>query len=174
MSEDLLEEIERLASPYLEACGLMLVDLTLKRRGKRSVLFFYVDRPGGAGIEECARFSRMMGDALDVADLIPEGYDLEVSSPGADRELRKDREIRWAIGKPVRCWTRAPIEGATEFHGRLLDASDSWLAVEEVSGRSVKLPRELVAKVRLAFEFPWRSKDRPELASLKGSGGGVL
>ena len=162
--ERLVDEIERLASPYLKACGLTLVDSQLKRRGHRIALLFYVDKPGGIGIEDCTRLSLMMGDALDVAGLIDESYDLEVSSPGLDRELRKDREFEWALGKLVRCWTSAPLEGTRECRGRLRTADQESLTIEEASGRLREISRHLITKVRLEFEFPRRSKDRPALA----------
>jgi len=154
----IIEEVERLASPYLAACGLTLVDCELKRRGHRVALLFYVDKAGGIGIEDCTRFSQMMGDALDVAGLIDESYDLEVSSPGLDRELRKERELRWAMGKSIRCWTSALVEGTREFRGRLMTADEESLTIEEARGRLRELSRRLITKVRLEFEFPRRSK----------------
>src|SRR3990172_4324245 len=147
--ERLVEEIERLASPCLSACGLTLVDCELKRRGHRVALFFYVDKVSGIGVEDCARFSQMMGDVLDVAGLIDESYDLEVSSPALNRELRKDREFQWAIGKAVRCWTSALVEGTREFRGRLVVADQEALTIEEAPGRLRELSRRLGTKVRL-------------------------
>src|SRR4030095_8827652 len=94
-----LSRIEAVASPVLEAHGLSLVDLEWRREGRRWVLRFYVDKAGGVGIADCQRFSREMGDVLDVSGLIPEPYDLEVSSPGLDRELKKERELPWAVGR---------------------------------------------------------------------------
>ena len=63
---------------------------------------------------------------LDAAGLIEEAYDLEVSSPGLDRQLRKDRELRWAVGKRVRCW----LAGGEEHHGRLVDVADERLTLD--------------------------------------------
>jgi ribosome maturation factor RimP len=157
-SGELLETIERLTSPILEAQGLKLVDLDLKRRGRRSTLSFYVDKTGGAGIDDCSRVNGMIGDVLAVAGLFDEGFDLEVSSPGLDRELRKDRELTWAAGKSVRVWTRAPVEGVTELRGRLISHTVESLMLETESGMLQQIPRSVVAKIRLDFEFPKRSR----------------
>jgi len=151
--EDLLQAIEAIAVPILEAQGLLLVDLEFRQRGRQGLLRFFIDKPGGVGIDDCQRFSEEVGDHLDVADVIPGGYDLEVSSPGLDRELRKEREFRWATGRLVRCWTVSPVEGKSEVLGRL-EGVESESLVLDAAGKRWSIPRALVAKVRLQAEFP--------------------
>ena len=150
----LVEAVEALASPVLEAHGLTLVDLEVKGGGRRFLVRFFVDRsggPGGVGIDDCRRFSEEIGDLLDVSNLIPGSYDLEVSSPGLDRELRKDRELRWAVGKRVRVWTREPVDDRREFDGDLVEVGEAFLTLAEVAGQR-QVPRALLAKVRLETE----------------------
>src|SRR3989449_5861000 len=108
-------EIEGVVQPVLRDHGLMLVDLEWRPRRPRGVLRLFVDKPGGVGIDDCQRLSREVGDVLDASALIEEAYDLEVSSPGLDRQLRTDREFRWAVGKRVCCW----LAGGQEVRGRL-------------------------------------------------------
>ena len=79
------------------------MDAQWHREGRRWVLSFFVDKPGGVSIGDCQAVSREAGDVLDVTGLIEPAYDLEFSSPGLDRELRSDREYAWAVGKDVRC-----------------------------------------------------------------------
>src|ERR671923_3073020 len=98
------DQIEEVVMPVLRDHGLELVDIEWRARRPRGVLRLFVDKPGGVGIGDCQRFSREVGDVLDAAALIEEAYDLEVSSPGLERQLRTDREFRWATGKRVRCW----------------------------------------------------------------------
>lgn len=143
--------IEALASPVLGAHGLTLVDLEYAGGGRRSMLRFFIDKPGGVTIDDCQRFSREIGDLLDVSDLVPGSFDLEVSSPGLDRELKKDRELAWAIGQPVRAWTREPVDGQREFAGRLLEVGEASLTLAEAAGRR-QVPRALLTKVRLEAE----------------------
>lgn len=144
----LVGEVEALVGPLLRAYSLTLVDLEFRRQGRRGLLRFFIDKPGGVGIEDCRRFSEEVGDLLDVSDLVPERYDLEVSSPGLDRELRKERELRWAIGKQVRLWTAEPVEGRRELAGRLTGVTEGSLTLEEGQCR-YEVPRALLAKARL-------------------------
>ena len=151
-------EIEGVVQPVLRDHGLTLVDLEWRPRRPRGVLRLFVDKPGGVGIDDCQRVSREVGDVLDASALIEEAYDLEVSSPGLDRQLRKDRELRWAVGKRVRCW----LAGGQEIRGRLVGIDGGQLVLEQDDGTEVKLDRASVTKARLDAEVPWskRSQDR--------------
>ena len=142
--------IEEVVQPVLRDRGLTLVDLEWRGHRPRGVLRVFVDKPGGVGIEDCRDASREMGDVLDAAGLIEEAYDLEVSSPGLDRQLRKDRELRWAVGKRVRCW----LAGGEEHQGRLVDVDAARLTLDD-GGQRVELPRDRVTKARLDAEVPW-------------------
>ena len=115
-----LERVEATVIPVLDSHGLNLVDTEWRREGRRWVLRFFVDKPGGVTVGDCQAVSREAGDVLDVSGLIEPAYDLEVSSPGLDRELRKDREFAWAVGKDVRCWVREPRGGTAGVRGRLV------------------------------------------------------
>ncbi|HZP37009.1 MAG TPA: ribosome maturation factor RimP [Methylomirabilota bacterium] len=153
-----LDQIEAVVAPVLAAHGLDLVDTEWRREGRRWVLRFYVDKPGGVGIQDCQAFSREAGDVLDVSGLIEPSYDLEVSSPGLDRVLKKDRELRWAIGREVHCWVREPLDGRTEFAGRLVEVSSTALVLEEEVGTRREVPRRLVSKARLQLPAFGRTK----------------
>src|SRR5213594_4845913 len=93
------DQIEEVVMPVLRDHGLELVDLEWRGLRPRGVLRLFVDKPGGIEVGDCERLSREVGDVLDAAAVIEGGYDLEVSSPGLDRQLRKEREYRWAVGK---------------------------------------------------------------------------
>jgi ribosome maturation factor RimP len=142
--------IEEIVEPVLRDHGLTLVDLEWRGHRPRGVLKVFVDKPGGVGIEDCQRASREVGDVLDAAALIEEAYDLEVSSPGLDRQLRKERELRWAVGKRVCCW----LAGGEEHQGRLVEVDERQITLDE-AGRRVELPRGRVTKARLQAEVPW-------------------
>jgi ribosome maturation factor RimP len=142
--------IEEVVQPVLRDHGLTLVDLEWRGHRPRGMLRVFVDKAGGVGVEDCQGVSRELGDVLDAAGLIEEAYDLEVSSPGLDRQLRKDRELRWAVGKRVRCW----LAGGEEHQGRLVGVDDTRLTLENGSAQ-VELPRARVTKARLDVEVPW-------------------
>ena len=153
-----LDRIEAVVAPVLASRGLDLVDTEWHREGRRWVLRFFVDKPGGVGIQDCQSFSREAGDVLDVSGLIEPSYDLEVSSPGLDRVLKKDRELRWAVGRDVHCWVGEPVDGRTEFAGRLVDVSPAVLMLEEGAGTRREVPRRLVTKARLQLQAFGRTK----------------
>jgi len=153
-----LDRIEAVVAPVLASRGLDLVDTEWHREGRRWVLRFFVDKPGGVGIQDCQSFSREAGDVLDVSGLIEPSYDLEVSSPGLDRVLKKDRELHWAVGRDVHCWVGEPVDGRTEFAGRLVDVSPAALMLEEGAGTRREVPRRLVTKARLQLQAFGRTK----------------
>jgi ribosome maturation factor RimP len=145
--------IEDAVAPVVGGHGLELVDLEWRGLRPRGVLRLYVDKPGGVGIGECERLSRELGDVLDVAAVIDGGYDLEVSSPGLDRQLKKEREYRWAVGKQIRCW----LAGGTEVRGRLTEVTAERLVLVK-GGERTEVGRAAVTKARLEAEVPWPRK----------------
>src|ERR671923_668722 len=152
------DQIEEVVMPVLRDHGLELVDIEWRPRRPRGVLRLFVDKPGGVGIDDCQRLSREVGDVLDASALIEEAYDLEVSSPGLDRQLRTDREFRWASGKRVRCW----LAGGQEVRGRLVGIDGGFLVLEQEGGEQIKLDKASITKARLDADVPWskRPQDR--------------
>jgi ribosome maturation factor RimP len=143
--------VENTVLPAIQAHGLTLVDLEVRRNGRRAAVRIYVDKAGGVTVSDCQQLSHEVGDLIDVSNLVSTSYDLEVSSPGLDRELRKDREFRWAAGRLVRVWTREPVDGRRELSGRLVLVDEAALTLATPDGpRSV--PRTLLAKARLELE----------------------
>jgi ribosome maturation factor RimP len=154
-----MDEVERTAlieaaiAPVVADHGLQFVDLDWRAIRPRGLLRLYVDKPGGVAIADCERLSREIGDVLDAAAMIEGGYDLEVSSPGLDRQLRKEREFHWAVGRQVRCW----LAGGAEVRGRLTAVTHAQLVLDR-EGERVELGRADVTKARLEAEVPWPRK----------------
>jgi ribosome maturation factor RimP len=105
--EEMITRLEHLVQPYLAAQGVELVEVEFNqpRRG-RATLRLFVDREGGITLEEIARVSRVVGELLDVHDLISSSYTLEVSSPGLTRKLKGPRDYERYTGRLVRLTTR--------------------------------------------------------------------
>ena len=148
--EELIDRIEEVVQPVLQDHGVELVDVEWRGHGPRGLLRVFIDKPGGVGIGDCERVSREVGDGLDAANLIDGRYDLEVSSPGLDRPLRKEREYRWAVGKRVRC---SLVDGR-DVGGRLVAVSSEHIVLE-AEGDRCEVPRSAVRKARLEAEVPW-------------------
>lgn len=132
--------LEKLLLPVVADMGFELVDLHLRPEAGRWVLRLLVDRPGGITLDECARLSREVGPHLDVADLVPHRYSLEVSSPGIKRPLRRPDEFVRFAGERVEAFTLEPVDGRKTFRGlsRGLD-EEGRLLVEEEGGRTVAI-----------------------------------
>ena len=152
--EERITRIEEVIEPVLRDHGVELVDLDWRGHGPRGLLRLYIDKPGGVGIADCERLSREIGDVIDVEGLVSASYDLEVSSPGLDRQLRKDREYRWAIGKRIRC----RLADGRDLRGRLVEVTGAQIAVD-ADGARVEVARGEVLKARLEADVPWPRQD---------------
>ena len=155
MYRDIPEEMRALIEPIVVDHSLELVDLDLKRGRAPWILRVVVDTPEGDGrvpVEECARVSREIGSHLDAGDLIPGRYTLEVSSPGLDRILAREKDFEAACGREVKIETRAPRDGRRRFRGRLV-GFDGALARVMVEGEEVEIAFADVAKANVVYEF---------------------
>jgi ribosome maturation factor RimP len=152
---DIPEEMRALIEPIVADHGLELVDADLKRGRVPWTLRVFVDTPEGDGrvpVEDCARVSREIGSHLDAADLVPARYTLEVSSPGLDRVLAREKDFIAACGSEVKVETRAPLEGRKRFRGRLI-GFDEEVARLLVDGEEVQIAFVDVAKANAVYEF---------------------
>ena len=113
----------------------------------------FIDKPGGVTLADCENVSHQVGAIIDVEEVISERYTLEVSSPGLDRKLLKPQDYERFAGKKARVKLRHPIEGRSNFTGRLagLDQGEALLDVE--GGNRMRFPLDEVALARLVVEF---------------------
>ena len=119
------EEVRRLALPLAEEEGIELVDVELLVQGRRRTLRVLLDRPGGIQVGDCARFSRRLGDCLDMNQTMPGRYDLEVSSPGIQRPLRTLEAVGRFAGQRVAMTTHEAHDGRRKYEGLLLTPDDA-------------------------------------------------
>lgn len=144
--------VEEMVQPFLDENGFELVDVEYVKEGSSWFLRVFVDKEGGIDIEDCGRISEYLSAKLDEQDPIPDAYFLEVSSPGAERPLKKAEDVRKAVGKNVFVTTYEPIGGAKEFEGELLSFDGEQLVVD--TGKApVAIPYAKVASARLAILF---------------------
>jgi ribosome maturation factor RimP len=151
--------LEELIRPLVESQGADLVDLQygMPRRG-RGILRLFVDRPGGITLEEITRISRMVGGLLEVHDVIPGAYTLEVSSPGLTRALKKPEDYQRYVGRLVRVTTRSPWEGRQVHCGILQGLKDDQVCLQEGEG-VVCIPLSEVARARLEIDLKNTGKE---------------
>lgn len=144
--------ITDLAEPILDEMGFELVDVLYLSKHGRWVLRLYIDRDGGVTINDCVRVSGEIGDLLDVKETIQHEYVLEVSSPGLNRPLKKERDFTRAIGKKIKVRMAFPVNGQRNFTGYLNDFQNRTLYLEMERG-VVELSWQEIEKANLVYEF---------------------
>ncbi len=150
------EVVENLVTPILDDIGLELIDIEYVKEGKEYFLRIFIDKDTGVDIEECGVVSERLSEKLDEIDPIPHNYFLEVSSPGAERPLKKDKDFEKAIGKNVFIKTYEPIDGEKSFEGQLTQFDGETVTVEvkiKTRKKSIEIPYSKIANARLAVTF---------------------
>jgi len=150
------EVVEGLAQPIIQELGLELVEIEFVKEGKNWYLRVYIDKENGVDIEDCGIVSERLSEKLDELDPITQNYFLEVSSPGAERPLKKAKDFEKAIGKNVFIKTYEPIDGEKGFEGKLLDYDGQTVKIEmkiKTRKKVIEIPYEKVASARLAVIF---------------------
>ena len=151
------EMIVQLVAPIATELNLELVDVEFVKEGRDYFLRVYVDLPdGGIDIEQCVQVSERLSAILDENDPIEQNYYLEVSSPGAERPLKKDADFEKAVGKYINVKTYEPIKDMKEFEGYLTAYNVESLDMEiKIKTRKVQvtIEKEKIAKARLAIDF---------------------
>jgi ribosome maturation factor RimP len=143
------EELEKLIEPVVLAQEMELVDLQYVSEQGKKVLRVFLDKKGGMQLSDCERVSGLLGELLDTSELLPESYVLEVSSPGIDRVLKKEKDFVRFKGERVRITLYAPIEGQRNFLGPIVEAGNGAVTIADVSGKQVVVPLDKIARARL-------------------------
>ncbi len=150
MAHPVIPSILELAAPVAEALGLAVVDAVFRTNQSPPVLRLDVrNLTADTGLEDCASMSRAFEPVLDEAQLIPDAYVLEVSSPGLSRSLETDRDFISFKGFPVSVETDGADGGQKQWHGNLLGRDETVVKIS-LKGRTVKIPRSAITQVQLA------------------------
>jgi len=144
--------VEELVTPITTALDLELVDVEFVKEGADWYLRVFIDKPGGVEIDDCQEVSVKLSNLLDEKDPIPQAYYLEVSSPGLDRPLKKEKDFVRYQGRLVKVSTFAPIDGQKSFVGQLAGLRDDHVVIIQ-DGQELSIPKDKVAMVRLEIEF---------------------
>lgn len=155
-------EIEDMLANFLEENNLELYDVEFVKEGRDRFLRVYIDKAwdpetkasqGYIGTEDCEIASRFLGEKLDEKDLIEENYYLEVSSPGMDRRLKKERDFIRYTGKSIDVKLYSGIDGKKVYEGILMDYENGDITLKDTDEKIRKFTKEQVAKVTLTVVF---------------------
>ena len=168
-----VERVREIADRVAASSGLEIVDVEFLGGGKARMLRVFLDKSAAgtdplAGVthEDCAKFSREFGTILDVEDVMPGAYTLEVSSPGLDRKLVKAADFTRFTGSRVKLTTRQPVNNNRHFEGRLEKLEDGRLTLDlsvashksrkkmgETAGQKIEIDFANVEKANLVPEI---------------------
>ena len=161
------EAVREVVEPMIDTYGMELVQIHYVHGAHSATVRLFVDKKAGAvGIDDLEKLSRLLGDTLDVEDahrkLFKGHWELEVSSPGVDRPLTKKSHFGKAAGQEVRVKTRAPVDGARNFAGRLEGADDDGVRVRREDGRTSRIPWDEIESAHTVFVFEAAKRPAPK------------
>jgi len=157
MQSSVVEQVWKITEPVVMHHGLEIVDIEYRREGHGTVLRFFLDRDGGVTLDELGPMSRYVGDVLDVHDVVPAAYVLEVSSPGINRRLRQPKHFSRYIGQRVRIRTVVPQENRRNFLGALEAVEEDGVVVGD-DGGSQFIRFDNIARANYEHEFDGGAK----------------
>lgn len=144
--------VSDIASPICVANNLELVDVEFVKEGPHRFLRLTIDKEGGISLEDCELISRGLNEELDRLDPIEENYFLEVSSPGLERELKRDADYEKYAGKLVQAKLYQAINGQKVVEGVLVGLKNGYILIE-VGNDTVEIPKDKASTVKLVVSF---------------------
>lgn len=147
------EIIAEIALPITEKNSFELVDVEFIKEGANWYLRVYIDKPGGIVIEDCQTISEQLSEKIDTLDPIEQSYYLEVSSPGLERPLKKDKDFVKFKGELVEVKLFQPIDGKKVFEGELIGLVDNMITIKPVKSLEIMFERDKVSSVKRVLKF---------------------
>ena len=140
-----------------ESEGLELIEVEVKGGGSQRLIRIAIDKPEGVTHGDCELISHQVGTILDVEDVVPGAYTLEVSSPGVERKLLKYKDFERFKGKKIKAILREPVENSRRWEGTLASCADGLINLEVAEGKTIQFPFDQVEKANLKFEWGTRT-----------------
>lgn len=155
---NVIEAVTEIVQPIVERNQFELADIEFIKEGKNWFLRVYIDKPEGIDLEDCALVSEQISERMDKInpDPIPQAYFLEVSSPGAERPLKKEADYRDAVGEYVHISLYEPIDDEKIYEGILKEINDETLTLTiriKTRVKDIEFNRKIIAKARRAIQF---------------------
>lgn len=148
-----VDVVERLINNFIKDKEYELVDVEFVKEGQHRYLRVYMDKEGGISLDDCKLISDYLSEKLDELDPIEENYFLEVSSPGIERPLKKDKDFIKYKGKLIQVKLYRPLDGQKLYEGILEGLKNEEVILKLDSGKAIKIPRDKIALAKLVFKF---------------------
>ena len=153
MKKSIESTIEELVQPIIDTNNFELVDVEYVKEAGEYYLRIFVDKEGGISLNECEVVSRALSERLDVKDPIKDNYYLEVSSPGLDRPLKKDKDFVRYQGRDVEIKLYKPLNGSKQLEGELIGLTEDKNIKVIIDNEEVEFNKKDIALIRLAIKF---------------------
>ena len=151
--KEIVSKVSELTRQIAESEGMELVEAEWKGALRGGVLRVYIDKPSGITHTDCESVSHQLSAVLDVEDLVPSSYTLEVSSPGLDRKLSKPADFRRFEGHKAKVRVRGALEGNRTVTGRIQGSSQEGVSLHTANGEELEIPFADIELARLVVEF---------------------
>ena len=142
--------LDNLITNTVTGLGYQLWGYEYRPHSESALLRIFIEKNNGISIDDCATVSRQMGAVLDVENIIPVAYILEVSSPGMDRVLFTPEQYQDYLGETIKIRTRTPIAERRNFKGSLLETNDTVVTIK-VDNQEFKIPFDSIDRARLVL-----------------------
>ena len=146
------EKVESLIQNKIQELGYVLYDVEYVKEGKDYFLRIYIDHEKGITLDDCENVSNNITELLDNADYIDKQYFLEVSSPGVERVLKKDKHLQNNIGANVQVKLFKQLNGKKQYEGILKDFDENTIEIE-TTVQNLKIERQNIAQIRTIFDW---------------------
>ncbi|GAA3662403.1 ribosome maturation factor RimP [Asaccharospora irregularis] len=153
MKKSIETTVEEIVEKITEPLGFEIVDVEYVKEAGEYYLRVYLDKEGGISLDDCEQVSRKLSEQLDKQDPISENYFLEVSSPGLDRPLKKEKDFIRYQGRDVEIKLYKAVDGVKQFEGELVGLTEDKNIKIIIDGNEVEFNKKEVALVRLAIKF---------------------
>ena len=150
---EMLKIVKEMCQTIADELVFELVDIEYIREFGSYFLRVYIDKVGGVSTDDCEKMSEQLSAMLDEKDPIKEAYYLEVSSPGLDRPLKTDQDLKRNLNKDVEIKLYKPLNNRKDYEGQLIDFNDDEIVIEDIDGNTISLPKRIISIVRLAIKF---------------------
>ncbi len=153
MRHEVVSKIEEIAQRVAASGGIEVVEVEFKGSGGNQLVRISIDKPEGVTHADCELVSQQVGTILDVEDVVPGHYTLEVSSPGVERKLLKPNDYIRFQGKKAKIVLRQPVENQRHLQGTLAGLENGTVSLDTGAGRVLRFPLNQVERANLKFEW---------------------
>ena len=150
---EIVKAVEEILLPIADKENIEIVDIEYVKETKQKVLRIYIDKENGVNLDDCTKMSNLFGDMLDKKDIIKEEYVLEVSSPGLDRILKKEKDFNRFKGYKIKVTTAVAINNQKHFNGQLITTADNKIVINDLTKGIVEIEISNIIRAKLDQDF---------------------